>query len=165
MSDVSSQVSNFEWRFETTQLGTAILKSGLTPEEGLLVYLDLKRANQGMILANELHQLYLLTPVSLSFPVEWSLFHRVYKRLNKVELNICEMIGVTERHIANYDQEAAMNGLGRSNTAGTFQRTVVKFKIPSRRNESPSKTAENISPGATKLYSEVDGFKAFAEMN
>ena len=33
----------------------AILKSGLTPEEGLLVYLDLMEANQGIILANELH--------------------------------------------------------------------------------------------------------------
>ena len=43
--DLSSQESDFEFRFETTHLGMAILKSGLTPEEGLLVYLDLKQAN------------------------------------------------------------------------------------------------------------------------
>lgn len=47
--------TNFEFQFEITQLGLAILKSGLTPEEGLLVYLDLVQANQGIILANELH--------------------------------------------------------------------------------------------------------------
>lgn len=43
--ELSSQESNFEFRFETTQLGMAILKSNLTPEEGLLIYLDLKQAN------------------------------------------------------------------------------------------------------------------------
>lgn len=52
---MSSQDSDFEFQFEITQLGMAILKSGLTPEEGLLVYLDLVQANQGIILANELH--------------------------------------------------------------------------------------------------------------
>ena len=60
----------------------AIMKSGLTPEEGLLVYLDLKQANQGLILANELHQLYLLTPVSLSFKVLWRKYHNIYNQLN-----------------------------------------------------------------------------------
>jgi len=63
--ELSSQDSDFEFSFQTTQLGMAILRSGLPPEEGLLVYLDLKQANQEMVLANELHQLYLLTPVSL----------------------------------------------------------------------------------------------------
>ena len=55
--DVQSEEenTNFEFQFEITQLGMAILKSGLTPEEGLLVYLDLVHANQGIILANELH--------------------------------------------------------------------------------------------------------------
>ena len=32
------------YTFESTQLGNAILKSGLAPEEGLLVYLDLQKA-------------------------------------------------------------------------------------------------------------------------
>ena len=44
-----------EFRFNVSHLGSAILKSGLSPEEGLLVYLDLIKANQGIILSNELH--------------------------------------------------------------------------------------------------------------
>ena len=83
--DLSSQESDFEFKFEATHLGMAIMKSGLTPEEGLLVYLDLKQANKGIILANELHQLYLLTPVSLTFPVLWQKFHSIFRRLCEAE--------------------------------------------------------------------------------
>ena len=44
--------------FELSHLGQAVFTSGLGPEEGLLVYQDLDRAQQGLILANELHLLY-----------------------------------------------------------------------------------------------------------
>ena len=44
--------------FEATKLGLAIIKSNLSPEEGLIVFLDLHNALQKMILRNELHILY-----------------------------------------------------------------------------------------------------------
>ena len=43
-----------------------------------------------------------------------------------------------------------------------FKRDVVMMKLPSRKSQSPKKATQ---PGATKLYSEVESFKAFAEMN
>lgn len=80
-----------------------------------------------------------------------------------MEHGICKRIGVTEGHIASYDQEAHFGGYrGASVNATKFRREVVKVKLPSRKSTSPAKA---VTPGATKLYSEVDSFKAFAEMN
>jgi DNA polymerase theta len=71
--------------FNLTKLGQGILKSNQSPVEGLLIYLDLCKANQKIILSNELHLLYLLTPISLDFQVNYSLFHAIYKRLLPIE--------------------------------------------------------------------------------
>lgn len=47
--------------------------------------------------------------------------------------------------------------------ASQFKRDIVKCKLPTREScQSPSKAN---TPGATKLFSEVESFKAFAEMN
>ena len=53
-------------------------------------------------MANELHLLYLLTPVSLSFRVNWRLYHQIYKRLLPIEQRICDQIGISESHIVAY---------------------------------------------------------------
>ena len=75
----------------------------MSPEEGLLVYLDLLKANKKIIVSNELHLLYLLTPLSLdSFKVNWSLYHKIYKNLKEIELKICSLIGIEEQVIAMY---------------------------------------------------------------
>ena len=81
-----------------------------------------------------------------------------------MEQGICKRIGVTEGHIASYDHETQFGGgfRGTNINATKFRREVVKVKLPSRKSSSPAKAG---TPGATKLYSEVDSFKAFAEMN
>jgi DNA polymerase theta len=87
-----------------THLGHAILRSSLAPEEGLLVYLDLDRVNKGVILSNELHLLYQLTPVSLSFKVDWKKFRQIFEKLNEneVESNIMRLIGIDLNMIIAY---------------------------------------------------------------
>lgn len=63
------------------------MKSNLSPEEGLMVYLDLQTAQQKIVLQNELHLLYLLTPVisTSGINVNWRLFHSIFKRLTPIE--------------------------------------------------------------------------------
>ena len=43
-----------------TQLGTAIVSSGLSPDEGLTVFLELQKARRSFVLENELHMIYLV---------------------------------------------------------------------------------------------------------
>jgi DNA polymerase theta len=89
----------------------------LSPEEGLLVYLDIQRAQKNIILSNELHLLYLLSPVSLSFHVNWKKYHLVFKQLAPVERRICNLIGIDEDSIVAFGE-----GVGSSNM--NFKREI-----------------------------------------
>ena len=51
--------------YEPTKLGLAILKAGMLPEEGLIVYQDILQAQQCLVIENDLHMLYLLSPVCM----------------------------------------------------------------------------------------------------
>lgn len=66
--------------------------------------------------------LYLLTPVSLSFRVDWRLYHKIYKKLSPVELRICEKIGIDEELIVAYSQQSGMNEI---NDMQNFKKDVV----------------------------------------
>ena len=94
-----------EYIFSLTKLGEGILEANQSPEEGLLVYLDLQNANKQMVLSNELHMLYLLSPISLTFKVNWNNFHRFYKNLLPIEVKICDLIGIEEEKIVRYGHE------------------------------------------------------------
>ena len=90
------------WRaYRSSKLGNAILKSGLLPEEGLIIYLDLYKAQNWLVLQNELHLLYLLTPVSMpEINVDWNLYLKIFEKLNPIEQKILDKIGIEECHVA-----------------------------------------------------------------
>lgn len=86
-----------------TALGRGILSANIPPEEGLLVYLDLFNANKKLILTNDLHLMYLLTPIQLDFRPNWNLLHRIYRHyLTPLDVKIAETIGIQEQLIVMY---------------------------------------------------------------
>ena len=66
--------------------------------------------------------LYLLTPVSLAFRVDWRLYHKIFKRLSPVKQRICEKIGIDEELIVAYAH--ATSG-GVSNEITSFKKDVI----------------------------------------
>ena len=64
-----------------------------------MIYQDLLRAQKKLILQNELHLLYLVAPVHVSYSVNWELLLKIYHRLVPVELQACENIGIQENFI------------------------------------------------------------------
>jgi len=50
-------------RFVPTQLGLAVLSSSISPDEGLVVFSELRKARQCFVLENELHVIYQVKPV------------------------------------------------------------------------------------------------------
>ena len=44
-----------------TQLGSAVVASGLSPDEGLAVFAELQKARRCFVLENELHTIYLVS--------------------------------------------------------------------------------------------------------
>ena len=47
-------------KFLPTQLGAAVLSSALSPDEGLKVFDELRRARRCFVLENELHIVYMV---------------------------------------------------------------------------------------------------------
>jgi hypothetical protein len=111
----------------------------------------------GITLSNELHMLYLLSPVSLSFNVNWGKYHSVFNKLLPVEKRICEHIGIKEDLIVAY-------GCGFAQNETEFKREVepcvsatspVRLQIPST----------GTTPLRHKLISQICKFQAFADLN
>ncbi|CDW80348.1 dna polymerase theta-like [Stylonychia lemnae] len=103
-------------------------------------------ASQKMILWNELHILYQMTPVSgITFRVQWDLYHRIFRNLTPNELQICQQIGIKEDFIVMFGMPGGQRNQG-------FSRDVI-FN-----SQNPIK--EDIG-----LASSITDFKAFAEVN
>ncbi|XP_068203491.1 DNA polymerase theta isoform X2 [Palaemon carinicauda] len=85
-----------------TQLGCAVLASGLSPDEGLLVFSELHRARQCFVLENELHIIYQVTPVYVSsaWPnMDWLTFLSIWEGLSDDMKRVAELVGVEESFI------------------------------------------------------------------
>ncbi|XP_045135227.1 DNA polymerase theta-like [Portunus trituberculatus] len=85
-----------------TQLGLAVLASGLSPDEGLHVFSELHRARKCFVLENELHIVYQVTPVyvSAAWPdLDWLSFLRVWEALSEDQKRVAQLVGVEESFI------------------------------------------------------------------
>ncbi|VDI52041.1 DNA polymerase theta, partial [Mytilus galloprovincialis] len=92
-----------EERFCPTQLGSAVLASSLSPREGLVVFAELQKARQCFVLENELHIIYLVTPIySMDFgsSLDWYQYYCLWESLSVGMKRVAELVGVQESFIA-----------------------------------------------------------------
>ncbi|KAK3585671.1 hypothetical protein CHS0354_020237 [Potamilus streckersoni] len=90
-------------RFVPTQLGSAVLASALPPDEGLIVFAELQKARQCFVLENELHIIYLVTPVyaqDIGANIDWYQFYCLWEKLPADMKRVAELVGVDESFIA-----------------------------------------------------------------
>ncbi|KAL7748703.1 hypothetical protein RI367_005856 [Sorochytrium milnesiophthora] len=91
-----------EGAIKPTKLGTAVVASGFAPEEGLVVFRELKQASVfqalgNFVLEDELHVVYHVTPIYLNVePIDYATYNRIYNRLNDTQLRIANLVGVSE---------------------------------------------------------------------
>lgn len=84
--------------YEPTQVGSAIVASALTPEDGVFVHSEMQRALASFVMESEMHCLYLFTPIpSPSQPVEiqWPTFRDHIESLSESDLRAFTLIGVS----------------------------------------------------------------------
>ncbi|KAM7297612.1 DNA polymerase theta [Ixodes scapularis] len=90
-------------RYHPTQLGLAVLASSLSPDEALCVLADLEQARRCLVLENELHLVYLVTPVHLSSQlgaVDWGRYQALWEGLSPDRQRVAQQAGVTEASLA-----------------------------------------------------------------
>ncbi|XP_023656412.2 DNA polymerase theta isoform X1 [Paramormyrops kingsleyae] len=88
-------------KFRPTHLGAATLSSSLSPPEALGIFADLQRAMKGFVLENDLHILYLITPVYAEWTtINWYQFYCLWESLPTSMKRVAEMVGIQESILA-----------------------------------------------------------------
>ncbi|XP_042340201.1 DNA polymerase theta [Plectropomus leopardus] len=98
---ISIQKDGSEERYCPTQLGAATLSSSLSPPEALGIFADLQRAMKGFVLENDLHILYLITPLYAEWTtIDWYQFFCLWEQLSSSMKRVAELVGVQEGFLA-----------------------------------------------------------------
>ncbi|KAL0698098.1 hypothetical protein Bca4012_054220 [Brassica carinata] len=82
--------------YSTTPLGRGSFGSSLCPEESLIVLDDLLRARDGLVMASDLHLVYLITPINVSVEPNWELYYERFMELSPLEQSVGNRVGVVE---------------------------------------------------------------------
>lgn len=82
--------------YEATLLGQAVVASAFSPEDGLFVYEELKRALQAFVMDGDMHIFYMFTPfqVAMNTPIDWPIFRDQLDRLDESGLRALQFVGV-----------------------------------------------------------------------
>lgn len=81
--------------YSASLLGEAIVASSLTPEDGLFVYRELRKALQAFVMDGEMHVLYSFTPVQAARGnINWRIFRKELEHLDESNLRVLEFVGL-----------------------------------------------------------------------
>ncbi|MEQ2228411.1 hypothetical protein ILYODFUR_008503 [Ilyodon furcidens] len=98
---ISIQKEGQDEQYCPTQLGGATLSSSLCPPEALGIFADLQRAMKGFVLENDLHILYLITPLYAEWTtIDWYQFFCLWEQLPSSMKRVAELVGVQEGFLA-----------------------------------------------------------------
>ncbi|KAL9966164.1 hypothetical protein ACROYT_G024201 [Oculina patagonica] len=112
-------------KIEVTHLGRATFKGCIDVDSSPMIYSELARAQENLVLANELHLLYLVTPLDLrdSIEPEWMTYYRQVSALRDSEQKVAELLGATEGFLS-------MRATGqRSKKDSSVEATVRRFYL------------------------------------
>lgn len=87
--------------YHPTHLGSATLSSSLSPADTLDIFADLQRAMKGFVLENDLHIVYLVTPMFEDWTtIDWYRFLCLWEKLPTSMKRVAELVGVEEGFLA-----------------------------------------------------------------
>ncbi|XP_036907433.1 DNA polymerase theta isoform X2 [Sturnira hondurensis] len=87
--------------YHPTHLGSATLSSSLSPMDTLDIFADLQRAMKGFVLENDLHIVYLVTPMFEDWTtIDWYRFFCLWEKLPASMRRVAELVGVEEGFLA-----------------------------------------------------------------
>uniref|UniRef100_A0A803XN46 DNA polymerase theta n=1 Tax=Meleagris gallopavo TaxID=9103 RepID=A0A803XN46_MELGA len=87
--------------FHPTHLGSATLSSSLSPTEAMEIFSDLQRAMKSFVLENDLHIVYLVTPLYEDWTtIDWYQFFCLWEKLPASMKRVAELVGIEEGFLA-----------------------------------------------------------------
>ncbi|XP_036891491.1 helicase POLQ-like isoform X1 [Sturnira hondurensis] len=91
----------FQFSFHITKLGRASFKGTIDLAYCDILYRDLKKGLEGLVLESLLHLIYLTTPYDMASQCDpdWMIYFRQFNQLSSAEQNVAALIGVSENYI------------------------------------------------------------------
>ncbi|KAI2788987.1 hypothetical protein POX_e07013 [Penicillium oxalicum] len=155
--------------YEATLLGQAVVASAFSPEDGLFVHEELKRALQAFVMDGDMHIFYMFTPfqVAMSTPIDWPIFRDQLDRLDESGLRALQFVGVQPGFVNNMVQSGAPlreKTPAQQLQARIYRRAYTAFQLRDLSNEVPISTIASryrIPRGAVQtLAQQCHGFAA-----
>ncbi|XP_037386278.1 helicase POLQ-like isoform X2 [Talpa occidentalis] len=88
----------FQHNFHITKLGQASFKGTIDLAYCDILYRDLKKGLEGLVLENLLHLIYLSTPYDMASQCDpdWMIYFRQFNKLNPAEQKVAALVGISE---------------------------------------------------------------------
>ena len=103
---------NKESQLAATLVGQATVVSSLTPEDGIFVHDELRKALKAFVMDGEMHILYLFTPVhEIQANVNWQVFLREVEFLNESDMRALNFIGLKPSMINKMSVSQALDSI------------------------------------------------------
>ncbi|XP_010190138.1 PREDICTED: helicase POLQ-like [Mesitornis unicolor] len=98
---ISEKDHNSKCMLTVTPLGKATYKGSIDLAYCNLLYRELKKGLEGLILESNLHLLYLATPYDMTFNCspDWMIYLRQFNQLSAAEQKVADIVGVPESFI------------------------------------------------------------------
>ncbi|KAI1834721.1 hypothetical protein DTO027I6_6967 [Penicillium roqueforti] len=155
--------------YEATPLGQAIVASAFSPEDGLFVHEELKRALQAFVMDGDMHIFYMFTPLqaAVNTPIDWQIFRDQLDRLDESGLRALQLVGVQPGFVNTMAQSGASlkeNTAVQIKQARIYCRAYTALQLRDLSNEVPISTIAqryNTPRGAVQtLAQQCHGFAA-----
>ncbi|KAJ5503623.1 Helicase C-terminal [Penicillium fimorum] len=131
--------------YEATPLGQAVVASAFSPEDGLFVHEELKRAIQAFVMDGDMHVFYMFTPLqaAMNTPIDWQIFRDQLDRLDESGLRALQFVGVQPGFVNTMVQSGASlkeTTPSQINQARIYRRAYTAFQLRDLSNEIPLST-------------------------
>ena len=83
--------------YEATTLSRATVGACMTPEDGVFVHDELRRALRAFVMDGEMHVFYMFTPVNIGGfgDINWRIFRNEIERLDESGIRVLEFVGIS----------------------------------------------------------------------
>ncbi|KAI9804013.1 MAG: hypothetical protein M1833_000294 [Piccolia ochrophora] len=127
--------------YMTTVLGSAIVASSLTPEDGLFVQDELQRALRAFVMDGEMHVFYMFTPIQPSGlgEVDWQRFADEMDRLDDSGMRVLDYVGIKPARIMRLSAGAPLKERTAEElqSARVYRRFYAALQLRDLCNEMP----------------------------
>ncbi|KAI6711803.1 hypothetical protein JHW43_005679 [Diplocarpon mali] len=145
--------------YRATLLGQAIVASSLTPDDGIFVHKELRKALQAFVMDGEMHVLYTFTPVQSSqININWQKFRQEVEGFDESNMRAMDFVGLKPNIINKMQASRFYTALQLRDLCNEMPIYAVarKYDIPRGVVQNLAQTCQGFAAGMIKFCERMD---------